>query len=107
MTKAPFHMVYKPFLNANYIFPTQQKDVYYLLQHLNPAVTKMVIFGSSVLPSCNIWSDIDVYVEVPEGINPFTERLTENPIDLWTSADVDTDLLNEIKTKGVIVYERE
>ena len=52
----------------------------------------MIIFGSSTKPSCNIWSDIDIYVEVPEGINPFSSRLTENPIDLWTRNDIDDSL---------------
>ena len=97
----------KPFKNVARIFPTQQRDVYTLIQSYTrePSVRRIIIFGSSITSACNPWSDIDVYVELDKEKNLPASGVTEVPVDLWTNYSVDKHLYSEIK-KGVTVYVR-
>lgn len=96
----------KPFKNASKIFPTQQRDVARIVESvkLDSNVKSVTIFGSSVTWGCNPWSDIDVYYELKEEKKLPKVKL-ENPRDAWTNFTVDETLLEEIQTKGVVVYE--
>lgn len=52
--------------NVEKIFPLKQHTVEELIEHCKahyPSITRIVIFGSSVTPACNPWSDLDVYLE--------------------------------------------
>lgn len=95
------------FMNVEKIFPTQQKDVSVLVWEysLNPAVKKIVVFGSSVTSACNPWSDLDVFVELTEEVILRKPRVSTE-VDLWTNFDVDERLMLEIEEKGVVVFER-
>ena len=97
----------EPFLNAELIFPTQQRDVKIVIDSLSKyrEVKAIIIFGSSVTPLCNPWSDIDIFIECAEGFHRPPIH-TEAPLDIWTSDMVDEDLLSEILSKGVLVYEQ-
>ena len=69
------------FKNINLIFPTQQQDVYNLIQASIPDknIRKIIIFGNSVTKACNPWSDIDVYFEKKkEGKFPAVGRQSAN-----------------------------
>ncbi|SFI01167.1 Nucleotidyltransferase domain-containing protein [Selenomonas ruminantium] len=61
----------KPFLNRNRIFPTQQEAVAEMIEVCKkiPNIRKIIIFGSSVTPECNPWSDIDIYFETEKEMN--------------------------------------
>ena len=98
----------EPFMNCSHIFPTQQQDVYNLiqLQKDDSRVEKIIIFGSSVTSACNPWSDIDVYFQVTESIDRFKKPKCVVPFDVWTNYDVDDRLLKEIEDTGVVVYEK-
>ena len=96
------------FKNINLIFPTQQQDVYDLIQASIPDknIRKIIIFGSSVTKACNPWSDIDVYFEKKkEGAFPVVGSHTA-VYDKWDNFSVSKELYDEIKEKGVVVYER-
>lgn len=47
----------EPFI---YIHPFKQSAVKYLVEHVSPEITHVIIFGSSTSPCCRSWSDIDV-----------------------------------------------
>lgn len=55
-------------MNANKIFPTQQRDVKKIIDACSQDsnITKIIIFVSSITSARNPWSDIDVYVEMKE-----------------------------------------
>ena len=97
--------IQKPFKNCKKIYPIQQKKVRALLDELeqNKNINKAIIFGSSVTNKCHIGSDIDIYVESNENINPF-HRQYDFEYDFWNNFTVDERLKNEIYKKGVIVY---
>lgn len=103
------------FMNADLIFPTQQGDVYKIIKccENNENIKKLTIFGSSVTSACNPWSDIDIYIEYIDKPNldyPLNNYSNGNPVDIWDNfmvRDCDcSDLLKEINSKGVVVYER-
>ena len=99
----------KPFLNINRIFPTQQEHVAKLIEVCKdiPNIKKIIIFGSSVTPLCNPWSDIDVYFETKTEMNKWPSIKSHTAIfDKWDNFTVDENLLKEIMQKGVLVYER-
>lgn len=98
-----------PFMNAELIFPTKQVDVRDIINVVenDRNILKVIIFGSSVTSACNPWSDVDVYYEMlNESYRPCI--FTESSIDGWTNFDIPKGekLLDEIKEKGVLVYER-
>lgn len=97
----------EPFMNANKIFPTQQRDVKKIIDACSQDsnITKIIIFGSSITSACNPWSDIDVYVEMKEDKQWPRIDVHEVPLDKWTNFMVDDNLYKEIKM-GVTVYIR-
>ena len=99
----------KPFKNAEYVFPTQQNDVFKIISAAkkDPNIKKVIVFGSSVTSACNPWSDIDVYFELNED-NPANIDVCgiEVPVDKWDNFSVDERLRKEIDETGVVVYEK-
>jgi len=69
----------KPYKNINHIFPTKQKDVGEMVDvcKKDKNIQRIIVFGSSVTPLCNPWSDIDIYFEMkkPSPNFPSTGRL--------------------------------
>ena len=96
------------FLNANRIFPTQQRDVKKLIDvcKLDSNIKRIVIFGSSVTSLCNPWSDIDVYLELENDLRLPRINNPDAIYDKWTNFTVDERLMDEITKTGVVVYER-
>ncbi len=102
-------IVSEPFKNAQYIFPTKQRDVFHMIGQCkkDPNVKKAVIFGSSVTASCNPWSDVDVYFELNEDTGKLPVCApAKSAFDKWSNFSVSKELLEEINEKGVTVYER-
>ncbi|MCQ2776098.1 MAG: helix-turn-helix domain-containing protein [Bacilli bacterium] len=95
------------FLNANRIYPLQQRKVRQILDEIqsNQNVIKVIIFGSSTNYRCNIDSDLDIYFELKNDEKPFKNSY-DFEIDYWNNFSVDSRLLKEIESKGVVVYER-
>lgn len=99
--------VSEPFLHCELIFPNQQKYIKDLLATLKKDnnIEKIIIFGSSLKPSCHIDSDIDIYLELKENKKVEFPYITK-PYDYWNNYTVDDNLKNEIFKTGVTVYER-
>lgn len=97
----------KRFKNIEYIHPIQQKNIEDILEALkqHDSVKKVVVFGSSVTYKCNYDSDIDIYVELSKDENVKSYNI-ETPVDFWTNFNVSPAMLEEIKNKGVVVYDR-
>ena len=98
----------RTFKNCEHIYPIQQRKVREVLDiaEANPSVKEVIIFGSSVSSKCHIGSDLDIYMEVDDDINPLS-RFGFNPewkYDLFTNYMVDDRLYKEIVAKGVKVY---
>jgi len=93
--------------NINHIHPLQQKRVEDIINALKEfaEVQNITIFGSSTTYKCNYDSDIDVYVELDKDIN-VKKYNVDCPVDFWTNYTVDSNMLKEIKLKGVRVYDR-
>ena len=105
----PWRAFAKPYQNITRIFPTQQADVGRMIDVCkdDANIQKIIIFGSSVTPLCNPWSDIDIYFEMKEPRSNFPSTGSRTAIfDKWDNFSVDDDLMHEIATKGVVVYER-
>lgn len=100
----------KPFKNINRIFPTQQEDIRQMIEACkkDENIQRIIIFGSSVTSSCNPWSDIDIYFEcqTPPKRYPGIKSSTA-VFDKWDNFNADATLKQEIKEKGVVVYERQ
>ena len=100
----------KPYQNITRIFPTQQADVGRMIDVCrdNPNIKKIVIFGSSVTPLCNPWSDIDIYFEMLEPPKRYPSIGSHTAVlDKWDNFSVDEALKREIDETGVTVYERQ
>jgi len=91
--------------NADRIHPLQQRKVAELVDEIlkNNEVTSIIIFGSSVTNHCHIGSDVDIYVEAPQKLNPLGKCFNFE-FDLWDSESADERLKKEIMKKGVVVY---
>mgnify|MGYP003318470753 CR=1 FL=1 len=104
--KTKFKVITEHFLNAERIHPIMQRDVLAIINDLKKDnnVKRITVFGSSVTSFVKSESDIDLYIELKH--NKFVERtLIEHPADYWTNFTVVDEMLKEIKTKGVVVYE--
>ncbi len=113
LPKKKDHKVWKicidqPFMNCNKIYPIQQKKVASIISSVknNPNVKRITIFGSSVTDRCHIDSDVDVYIEL-EKLEHLVFYVNDFVYDLWTNFTVDERMIQEIKKKGVVVYERD
>lgn len=89
------------------IHPLQRKKVEHLLSLLLPDedINTIIIFGSSITNRCHRDSDVDIYVDV-EREKKLIHEYIPFKFDLWTNFLVDERLLNEIKKKGLVIYER-
>lgn len=106
--KAPWRIcIDRPFYNCEKIFPIQQRKVRELIDDCakDPAVQKVVIFGSSVRSDCHPGSDVDCYVIMAENRRPNLSA-KDFPIDLWTNDTIDPSMLERVKEEGVTVYEQ-
>ena len=104
----PFKVCIKDeFLNCDKIFPIQQRKVAEILDNIknNKNVVKVIVFGSSVTYQCHQGSDVDIYFELQENVNPLIKSYNFD-YDYWDNFSVDERLYLEIMKKGVIVYER-
>lgn len=97
----------KPFKNVEKIHPIQQHRIEEILEVLKQyeSVQKVTVFGSSITYKCNYDSDIDIFVELNKDENVKTYNV-DCPVDFWTNFNVSAEMLDEIKNKGVVVYER-
>ena len=95
----------EPFKNCERIYPIQQRKVRELLDDLtqDPAVKRVVVFGSSTTQRCHQGSDVDVYVEMTNDHNP-VRKYHDFLYDLWTNYMADDRLKAEIAKQGVVVY---
>ena len=97
-----------PFRNCEHIYPIQQHKVREVIDAVSNDcnVKKIVIFGSSTGPACHTGSDVDIYFEVTEDVNPLNccGFMAGWKYDAFTNFMVDSRLLKEITKKGVTVY---
>lgn len=95
------------FKNVNHVHPLQQQRVEDIINAIKEytEVKSITVFGSSVTYKCNYESDIDIYVELDKNINVKNYNV-DCPVDYWTNYTVEPEMLNEIKAKGVRVYDR-
>lgn len=97
------------FLNVNKIHPLMQSHVRNIINELIQYnnVKRIIVFGSSTTWQCHSESDLDIYLELSDNNEPFKQYLLSYPknIDYWNNYSVDKRLLNEIISKGVVVYE--
>ena len=100
-------VIKQPFKNCEYIYPIQQRKIKELVEYLkiNKNVKSIIIFGSSVNDKCHIGSDVDIYV-ILEKEEKIIDKYFNFVFDLWTNFTADERLKEEIKKKGVIVYEQ-
>ena len=96
------------FPNCEHIYPIQQHKVKEIIDAVrdNPSVKKIIVFGSSAGSNCHIGSDIDIYFDLSEDINPLNHSgfKADWEYDVFTNFIVDDRLLKEITAKGVTVY---
>lgn len=101
--------IQEPFNNCEKIYPIQQRKVKEMLDMFskNSNVLRVIVFGSSVSERCHVGSDVDIYVELSHNQKELVSECFDFVYDVWTNFMVDERLLKEIKSKGVIVYERD
>ena len=98
----------KPFRNIERIFPTKQEAVSRMVDLCKtlPNIRRVIIFGSAVTAGCNPWSDIDIYFETDTPLKKYPVVLGDDVFDNWSNFTAEGELLEEIRKKGVVVYER-
>ena len=98
----------KPFRNIERIFPTKQEAVSRMVDLCKtmPNIKRITIFGSAVTAGCNPWSDIDIYFETDTPLQTYPVVLGDDVFDNWSNFTAEGELLEEIKKKGIVVYER-
>ena len=99
----------KSFKNVEHIHPLQQWKVAELIDDFkeNPNILKLIIFGSSVTEACHAGSDVDFYVELLEDKKVMRKGIFHDFLyDQWTNFTTGEKLMDEIRKKGVVVYER-
>ena len=104
-----WNAVAKPFKNIHRIFPTQQAEIAKMIDVCKaiPNIKRIIIFGSSITPQCNPWSDIDIFFDLSQEMTKLpVVKDTETVWDKWDTFSVDKNLLDEILRTGVVVYER-
>lgn len=98
----------RKFKNIEHVHPIQQARIQKIIDALKEyeSVQKIVVFGSSVTHKCTYESDIDLYVELSkeEHVKSYS---VDCPVDFWTNFTVAPEMLPEIQSKGVVVYDRQ
>ena len=102
-----------PYPNAERIFPLKQAAVEMAIEACkkNPRIQGLIVFGSTVRPDCNPWSDVDLYVV---GGDRYADSLIishpTQAFDIWYESDrkqmPDEKLFQEIDRTGVLVYSK-
>ena len=97
-----------PFENCEKIYPIQQKKVKQMINNIkeDANVEKIVVFGSSVQDTCHMGSDVDFYIVLKQDRKILFKETLSFIYDIWTNYTVDSHMYEEIKKKGVTVYER-
>ena len=97
-----------PFDNCEKIYPIQQKKVQQMISNLkdDTNVEKLIVFGSSVQDTCHTGSDVDFYIVLKQDRKIIFKETLSFIYDIWTNYTVDSRMYEEIKKKGVTVYER-
>lgn len=109
------------FKNVNRIHPLKQKMVAQIVDQAkkDPAVRRIIIFGSSTRYDCDITSDLDICIDWQkncydkEGVlKPFTKNMrqiissvTRGNADVVDYAYLDKTVLTDTVENGVIVYD--
>ena len=98
-----------------HVFPSKQRPVSQLLKLLkdDERIQKIILFGSAVTRNCGVDSDIDVAIDADITTDEF-ERMAhliylgvDSEVDLIHLNNTKSELLkDEIKQKGVVLYER-
>ena len=71
-------------------------------------IKRVIVFGSSTMARCNLWSDIDIYFEFDK--EPFRYPCIKDPnevFDKFNNFSLSQEFKDMIYEEGVIVYERE
>lgn len=100
-----------------YIFPSMQKEVQKVIEATKniDCIRRITIFGSAVTMNCGIGSDLDIAVDAPDITDEDEFIQIIRPIRRAVCVDADIIhlngiknqlLLNDIKTKGVDVFDR-
>lgn len=109
------------FKNVNRIHPLKQKIVAQIVERAkqDPAVRRLIIFGSSTRYDCDITSDLDICIDWnqdcydKEGVlKPFTKNMrqiissvTRGNADVVDYAYLNKTVLTDAVENGVIVYD--
>ncbi len=100
--------------NIDRIYPLKQKQVSEIcsLASRFPAVRKIVVFGSSVTPKCNIDSDLDLCIDadISDGLKIYEIQNAIGKICDWNCdiimfSNMGNTLRETIQREGVVVYE--
>lgn len=96
--------------NALYVHPLMQLEVFNFIQFAKSlGATKVVVFGSSTTRGCNVYSDLDIYVEgVKLSALEMYEPSRDISLDIITPEYFGTTggpLKAEIERTGLVVYE--
>lgn len=96
------------FMNQEKVFPAAQPSVLRIIQNARkfPEVKKIIVFGSCTESRFSPVSDIDIFVEQDSAERFLLAKGLERGVDYWTRSTCDEKLLQEIETKGVVVYEQ-
>jgi predicted nucleotidyltransferase len=99
-----------PYQNINCIFPTKQKPIGKMVSLCvkDKNIKRVIVFGSSTMARCNLWSDIDIYFEFDK--EPFRYPCIKDPnevFDKFNNFSLSQEFKDMIYEEGVIVYERE
>jgi len=93
-----------------YIFPSMQKEVQKVIEATKniDCIRRITIFGSAVTMNCGIGSDLDItdedeFIQI---IRPIRRAVCVDADIIHLNGIKNQLLLNDIKTKGVDVYDR-
>ncbi len=101
--------VTEPFQNINFIFPTKQKAISKMVElcKKDSNIKTMIVFGSSTMARCNLWSDIDIYFEFEK--EPYRYPCIKDKktvFDKFNNFSLSEEFKKQILKEGVIVYEK-
>lgn len=96
------------FKNQELVFPAAQESVLQIIKNAEKyaAVKKIIVFGSCVESRFSPMSDIDIFVDQDSDERYLLGKGLMRGVDYWTARTVDESLMEEIRKKGVVVYER-
>ena len=101
-----------------YIHPFKQAAAKHMVDNITPEITHVIIFGSSTLPCCRSWSDIDVCLigDIDDSVPLTSLRIKGESYDFLKYKSVDEmqrlakrsiqNVERNILEKGVLIYEQ-